>query len=246
MSCPPSSDQEARGASLLIINPNTNSRVTGNIRAAVERVIAQATTVRVVNPAEGPFAIENEADRDIAEPHVLALVRESLTSRPDAYVLAAFDDIGLSTARGMVAVPVVGAVEAGIAAARTMGRRFSIVTTVEAALPGIRAQLARHGAADIATARAAGIGVAEAADGTRFARERLLRAIDLAVRTDGADAIMLGSGGLTGCADMLRNHTSVPIVDAVLAAVKMAEALAPACQRSYTLRLPEAKTNARA
>ncbi|MCJ8142894.1 aspartate/glutamate racemase family protein [Ancylobacter sp. A5.8] len=227
--------REAASTRLLVINPNTNAHVTANIRAALEGVVARSTLARVVNPAAGPFAIESEADRDAAEPGVLALVRDSLlpiAARPDAYVLAAFDDIGLGAARVLSGAPVIGAVEAGIAAARTLGRRFAVVTTVEAALPGIRRQLRHHGAADIATARAAGIGVAEAAEGGRAAHEKLLRAIYLAANEDGADAILLGSGGLTGTADRLRASTSVPIIDAVLAAATMAEALATLTRRT--------------
>ncbi|CAH1652470.1 Hydantoin racemase [Hyphomicrobiales bacterium] len=221
--------QAARATSLLIINPNTNVRVTDNIRAAVQRIIGPATRALVLNPSAGPFAIENEQHREAAEPHVVDLVRGSHATRHDAYVLSAFDDIGLSRARALTRAPVVGAVEAGIAAARTMARRFAVVTTVEAALPGIREQLRRHGAADMASVRAAGIGVTEAADRGYAARQCLLRSIYLAVHEDGAEAILLGSGGLTGWTDLLQDETDVPIIDGVLAAVKMAEAFANLC-----------------
>lgn len=219
------SRQEARPTRLLIVNPNTNPRVTANLRAEVARVILPSTLARVVNPAAGPFSIETEADRDAAEQHVLALLRDSLPACHQAYVLAAFDDIGLASARALLRVPVVGAVEAGFAAARTLARRFTVVTTVESALPGIRNQFDRYGVAQMATARAAGIGVAEAAEGGGAVIDRLLQAIDRAEREDGAEAILLGSGGLTGSADILTRHTRLPVIDAVLAAVKLAEGL---------------------
>lgn len=219
------SDRDALATSLMVVNPNTNPRVTANIRAEVARVILPSTQALVVNPAAGPFSIETEADRDAAETHVLALLRDAMTARHDGYVLAAFDDIGLAGARTLLRAPVVGAVEAGIAAARAMARRFTVVTTVSGALPGIRRQFARHGVAQMATARAADIGVAEAANGGGAAIEKLVQAIDAAVRSDGAEVILLGSGGLTGSADILRRHVGIPVIDAVLAAVKLAEGL---------------------
>ncbi|MBB3773468.1 allantoin racemase [Angulomicrobium tetraedrale] len=225
------SPEEARATRLLIVNPNTNPRVTANIRAEIARVILPSTQARVVNPPEGPFSIESEADRDAAEAHVLALLRGSLAARHQAYVLAAFDDIALASARAFLRVPVVGAVEAGITAARTLARRFTVVTTVASALPGIRSQLERYGVAQMATARAAGIGVAQAAEGGGVAIERLLETIARAVKNDGAEAILLGSGGLTGSADRLRPHVHIPIIDAVLAAAKLAEALAALAPR---------------
>ncbi|MGV8938579.1 MAG: aspartate/glutamate racemase family protein [Allorhizobium sp.] len=220
-----SSVEEAPQRRLLVINPNINPTVTERVRKVAEAIVAPTTSVTVVNPAEGPFSIETAEHRAAAVPNVLDLVRCTLNQRYDAYVFACFDDIALFETRAMTGVPVVGTCEAGIAAARTMAERFSIITTVHSAVPGIQRLLARYGAAEISTVRAAGIGVAAAAGGDDETEVRILAAIQDAIEQDGARAILLGSGGLTGRAADLEQRFGIPVIDGVAAAIKMAEGL---------------------
>lgn len=218
--------QETLFRRLLVINPNTNPAVTEKIRVQAEMVISPQTRVTVVNPATGPFSIETPEHRDDAIPRVISLVRETLAESYDAYVFGCFDDIALFETRAMVGVPVVGTCEAGIAVARTMASRFTIITTVHSAVPGIGKLLDRYGAADICTVRAAGIGVAAAAGTDGTAETRIFQAVQDAMTIDDAQAILLGSGGLTGRAADLERHFSIPVIDGVAAAIKMAEGFA--------------------
>jgi hypothetical protein len=103
-----------------------------------------------------------------------------------------------------------------------MATRFSILTTVHSAVPDIHRLLARYGAADICSVRAAGTGVAAAASDTE---RKILSAVREAVDKDGAKAILLGSGGLTGRANDLEQLFGIPVMDGVAAAIKMAEGL---------------------
>jgi allantoin racemase len=226
MNSPASSGKEVPQRRLLVINPNINPTVTQRVRQVAEAIVTPQTSVTVVNPATGPFSIETMEHRDAAVPQVLDLVRHTLDHRYDAYVFACFDDIALFETRAMTGVPVVGTCEAGIAAARTMAAQFTIITTVHSAVPGIQRLLARYGAADICTVRAAGIGVAAAAGGDSDTESRILSAVREAVDQDGAKAILLGSGGLTGRAGDLEKQFGIPVIDGVAAAIKMAEGLA--------------------
>lgn len=223
---PPPPSVAAVPRRLLVINPNTNPAVTGMIRMEAARVVSIGTQVTVVNPATGPFSIETTGHRDDAVPRVISLVRDMIEQRFDAYAFGCFDDIALFETRAMAGVPVVGTCEAGIAAVRTMAARFTIITTVHSAVPGIRALLGRYGAADLCTVRAAGVGVAAAAGGGGDAEERILCAMREAIDKDGAEAILLGSGGLTGRAADLEARFGLPVIDGVAAAIKMAESLA--------------------
>jgi allantoin racemase len=211
---------------LLVINPNTNPAVTEKIRIQAELVLSPQTTATVVNPPTGPFSIETRDHRDDAIPRVLSLVRTMSADPYDAYVFGCFDDIALFETRALVGVPVVGTCEAGIAAARTMAGRFTIITTVHSAVPGIHTLLDRYGAAGLCTVRAAGIGVAAAAGKESDAEARLHQALEQAISDDGAEAILLGSGGLTGRAPDLAQRFGIPVIDGVGAAIKMAEGVA--------------------
>ena len=209
---------------VLVINPNTNPAVTALVARACDAFRAPALAFEVVNPPTGPFSIETAPQREQAERAVLALVQARGHERHDAYVTACFDDLALDALRRRVAVPVLGACEAGIHAARAISSRFLVLTTVPQAVPGISLLMHRYGAGDRATVRAAGLGVAQAAAAGPQALERLVDTVRTAVREDGTQAVLLASGGLTGRAQALAQATGLPVVDAVGAAIGRAAA----------------------
>ena len=212
-------------ARVLVVNPNTNPAVTYRVRQVVEPFVHAGLQMEVCNPSRGPFSIENGVQRSEAEQAVLSLLRALPAPRPDVIVLACFDDLALHEARKLTARPVVGTCEAGISAARAHALRFAIVTTVHDAVPGIRVLMQRYGAGPQATVRAAGIGVADAARADAQALDRIVLTARAAIHEDGAQAILLASGGLTGLAPELADRLGVPVVDGVQAAIAQAVAL---------------------
>jgi allantoin racemase len=205
---------------ILVINPNTNPAVTQRVREVAEQHAVADVCFEVVNPPAGPFSIETPAHRAQAQVHALALIRSSKDKGYAAYVMACFDDLALEEARALVDVPVVGTCEAGIAAARAISPRFAVITTVHDAVGGIRVLMSRYGAGPLASVRAAGIGVAEAASAQGAIRERFIQTVHDAVREDGAQAILLASGGLTGQAPDIAHATGMPVLDGVEEAIR--------------------------
>ncbi len=230
---------QARPAGLrriLVINPNTNSRVTDRVRKLADRHCGPLLQFDVINPDRGPFSIETDSDKAQAEEQVLQLMVHQAKRGHDAYVLACFDDLALQAAREMVGMPVIGCCEAGIAAARAVSPSLAIVTTFDAALPGIRSLMQRYGAGPLATVRAAGIGVDEAARLEPQANERILRTIEASVEKDKAKVILLASGAMAGLASDLSHRAGVPVVDAVEAALTVAAAAAQCSKASAESR----------
>ncbi|SFZ84687.1 allantoin racemase [Devosia enhydra] len=206
---------------LLVINPNTNSGVTGRVRVSVEACAAPGTQVVVVNPERGPVAIETPEHRAMAVPNVLDLIARAPDH--DGYVLACFDDIAIAEARALVPVPVISMAEAGIRAAAAAHDRFDVVTTVEAAVPTIAALVASYGMANRCTVRATGIGVSETAEAGPKAEAALARTIS-ASRAAGAGAIVLGSGAYAGRRPALSRAFGLPFIDGLEAAIAYCEA----------------------
>ena len=212
-------------ARLLVINPNTNPEVTLRIRQVAAPFAGAHLRLEVCNPSRGPFSIENSDQRADAEREVLELLRVLPMPLPDAIVLACFDDLALQEARTLTGKPVVGVCEAGIAAARTMSPQFAIVTTVHAAVPGIRVLMQRYSAGAHASVHAAGIGVAVAAQGGEEALEAITDVSLKAMRENGAQVILLASGGLSALAPSLARRLGIPVVDGVRAAIAHAAGL---------------------
>lgn len=204
---------------ILVINPNTNPAVTARVRDVAERHAVRGVEFEVVNPKEGPFSIETPSHRAQARVHALELIQAGAGKGYAAFVMACFDDLALEEARAMVDVPVIGTCESGIAAARAVSPHFAIITTVHDAVSGIRLLMQRYGAGADASVRAAGIGVAEAASGQEATRDRFVQTVRDAVSEDGAQVILLASGGLTGQASDIAKATGIPVLDGVEEAI---------------------------
>lgn len=218
----PSRSHEARRR-LLLINPNTNAEVTGRVRIAARASAATTTHVDARNPSQGPFSVEGEIDRAAATPHVIDLVRSTLTHPYDGYVLACFDDIAVAEVRGMVAAPVISMAEAAIRTATARADTFAIVTTVVSAVPSIARLLAHYGVADRCTILATGIGVAETSGQTQSAEAGLRIAVLKARDEIRAQAIVLGSGAFGGRRTELATRFGIDVIDGLEEAVAYCE-----------------------
>lgn len=217
----PSAQNTTARRRLLVVNPNGNPEVTRLVSDTAAAVLHSSTDVRVLHPSGSPRSIETRADRGLAEPLALNLLSEHRDY--DAYVMACFDDIAIDSARRFLAAPIICAAEAAISVARLFAPRITIVTTVETMVPGIRSLVTSLGAGGICTVRAARIGVASAAAGGADIDRKLDSTIDDARNFDGAGAIILGSGGLTGRAEALSRRHGLPVIDSIEAALSMAE-----------------------
>ena len=209
---------------ILVINPNTNSTITSFMRKVAEELALEGIVTSVINPDSGPISIESDHDRRMVEPQVIEIVRRAEDSGYNGIVIACFDDIGLEEARRIASVPLVDAFRASISMVSHLASRFTIVTTYDGAVAPITALVNRLYPSLQYTVRAAGIGVAEAAS-SGSAHEKLCQTIQNAIEKDGAEAIVLGSGGLAGKAEALSVQFGIPMVDAVGAAISMCQAM---------------------
>jgi allantoin racemase len=209
---------------ILVVNPNTSGSMTDRLRRELEAVKGPATGLTVVNPAEGPPAIENAADEACAIPPMLALIRE-YAPHHDAVVIACFSDPGLEEARALVPIPVVGIEESSLHLAAMLGR-FTILTSRAARVPAKIDHVADLGLSTrLASVRPLGMGVLEMDADPERARARILEVGGAAVREDGAEVIVLGCAGLAGHASALGPALGVTVIDPSPVALLTAELL---------------------
>lgn len=210
---------------LLVVNPNTTESMTRKIRAAAFSVAAPGTEIIAVNPRSGPPSIEGHFDGVFAVPGILDEIRKAGTV--DATVIACFDDTGLEAARCVGDAPVIGIGEAAFHMASLVAERFSVITTLSRSVPIIEHNLDRYGLARrCSRVRAADVPVLELEAPDSPARERISREIACAIEEDAAEAVVLGCAGMADLAAMLAARHDLPVIDGVVAAVKLAEGLA--------------------
>lgn len=211
---------------LLLINPNTTPAITDRVLAVARAAAGPGVKLAAVTGRFGGRYIADRATYAIAG-HAALDALAAYRGRYDAVVLACFGDPGLLALKEVSARPVVGMAEASLALAITLGRRVALVTGGEAWVPMLEEFVAAQGL----SRRLAAV-LAVAPTGADIARDPegslalLAEAVTDGVQRHGADVIVLGGAGLAGLAAPLAARIAVPVLDSVVCAVRMAEAVA--------------------
>jgi allantoin racemase len=210
---------------ILVVNVNTTAAVTDGIVRAAAAVAGTGSEIVGVTPWFGAESVEGNVESHLAAVGVL----DAVLRHPDPYdavVQAGFGEHGREALQEALTVPVVDITEAAATTATFLGRRYSVVTSLDRTVPLIEDRLLLAGLdRRCASVRASGLGVLELERDPDAAAAAVAEQAAVAVRDDGAEVIVLGCGGLAGLADRVRDRTGVPVVDGVPAAVTTAESL---------------------
>lgn len=217
---------------ILIINPNTTASMTEKIAASARAVATAGVEIVARNPEKGPVSIEGHYDEAISTPELLGEVRNGEAEGFDGFVVACFDDPAIGACREIATGPVVGICEAAMHAAVMIASSFSVVTTLPRSIPIIEDLAFRYGMERrCRKVRAADLPVLALEEDSN-ARLRILDEIKLAVAEDNCEAVILGCAGMADLPNWLTQEAGVPVIDGVVAAVRIVEALVGAGLRT--------------
>ncbi len=125
-------------------------------------------------------------------------VMEAVRAHPgpyDAVIQAGYGEHGREGLQELLDVPVVDITEAAASTAQFLGRRYSVVTTLDRTVPLIEERLHVAGlSARCASVRASGLGVLDLEQDEKAAVDAIAEEAELAVREDRAEVICLGCG----------------------------------------------------
>lgn len=211
---------------LLLVNPNTTASMTTAIGESARAAARPTTAVLAVNPVHGPASIENDEDEHRCIPGLLEEVRKAATGQdpPDAYVIACFGDPGLDEVRAVVEAPVLGIAQAAMHAAALTAGSFSVVTSMTATVPRAWELAKAYTPNQCLGAYACDIPVLRI-DSDPGTIEPIGDLCASALTRDGSRSIVLGCAAMAKFAAPLSARLGVPVVDGVVAATLLAEAL---------------------
>ncbi len=207
---------------IVVLNPNSSQSVTDALSDALEPFrFSGGPEIRCDTLAAGPPAIETDAHvASVVEP-----VKAYIRARADtcsAFVIACFSDPGLHEARRVSARPVFGMAECGLLTALAQGRRFGVISILEASVGrhlryiremGIESRLA----GDLPV----GLGVLELEE--HDAALDRMSAVGARLRdAHGADVVVMGCAGMASLHGALERRLGIPVIEPVQAAVSMA------------------------
>ncbi|MCI9888905.1 Asp/Glu/hydantoin racemase [Micrococcales bacterium 31B] len=210
---------------ILVANVNTTTSMTESIAAAARAAAGPGTEIIPLTPHFGADSCEGNFESYLAAIAVMDAVTR-FDGEFDAVVQAGYGEHGREGLQELLDVPVVDITDAAASTAQFLGHKYSVVTTLDRAVPLIEDRLLLGGyTARCASVRASGLGVLELEEDPDRAVEAIVAAATRCVRDDHAEVIVLGCGGMSGLDERIRRELGVPVVDGVAAAVTIAESL---------------------
>ena len=210
---------------ILIVNVNTTPSMTDGIAAQARKFASPGTEIVGLTPRFGAESVEGNFESYLCAVGVMDAVMRY--DQPfDAVIQAGYGEHGREGLQELLEVPVVDITEAAASTAMFLGHKYSVVTTLDRAVPLIEDRLKLAGLdARCASVRASGMAVLELETQPERAVETIVAQSEAAVRDDHAEVICLGCGGMAELEAKVRERTGVPVVDGVAAAVTIAESL---------------------
>jgi allantoin racemase len=214
-----------------IINPTITASWEEESRLAYQQAADPDTTVSVVTLEWGVASIESYRDHALAIPDILNKVVAAEREGVDAVIIDCMGDPGVSAARELVRMPVVGPAEASLHLAAMLGHRFSVLTVLDSRIPMMHEQVAHYGlSGKLASVRAFNIPVLDLDKDWGTTLAALIDVGERAVREDGAHVIVPACTGLAGKARQIQTGLAqrgceVVVLDPPSVAIKTAEML---------------------
>ncbi len=210
---------------ILVVNVNTTESMTQAIGKQAAAVAGPDTEIVALTPLFGAESVEGNYESYLAAIAVMETVR-AYRDPFDAVIQAGYGEHGREGLQELLDVPVVDITEAAASTAMFLGHKYSVVTTLDRAVPLIEDRLKLAGLdARCASVRASGMAVLELESDPDAAVEAIVAQSVRAVEDDRAEVICLGCGGMAGLTEQVVQRTGVPVVDGVAAAVTIAESL---------------------
>lgn len=213
---------------ILFINPNTSEEFTTKVERVAKSYAASGTEIVTRTPFAGPRSIEGMYDELLSCAPTLEVALPEL-GQVDGIVIACYSDHqAVYALREISDTPVIGIAEASMLMASMLGYRFSVVTTNEEWVPLLWDAVRHYGLAErCASVRSTGMQVLDLESKDETEVKALMRETSfMALNEDHAEVICLGCAGMSGLDKDLELELGVPVVDGVVAALKLLEGAA--------------------
>ena len=214
---------------IMVINPNSSEEMTRQIEQVLSHIKRPETELTVVRVEEAPPAIESDTDIAQAVPGVLRLVRRANAEGYDAVILACFSDPGLSAAREVSEILVLGIEETSLHVAAMLGHKFTVLTPLPQRVPKKEREIKALGLEEaLASVRPLGLTVTETEAEPERTKARVLEVSRKAIEEDGAEVLVLGCAGMTGYSEDIEKFLGVIVIDPTSITLKVAEGMVEA------------------
>jgi allantoin racemase len=195
-------------------------------QTSITPVKASDTEVTFEFVRGGVESIENTYDEQVSQFFIIQALETAEKEGYDAATVLCAGDPAIGAARDILNIPVVGIFESAVYLACLLGRKFSVITVLEDAVPLLEEKILVLGLERrCASVRSVDIPVLDLEKDHERMVEALAAESRRAVLEDRADTIVLGCAGMSEAAREVSRRIGVPVVDPVTAGIKMLEVL---------------------
>ncbi len=211
---------------ILVVNPVGTTRYDKSDLKYLKKKAGMDLELELVSLRKGPVEITTFQSQVEICPEILEILREK---KYDAAIINCFANPCIDAAKEASDKPVVGPGEAALYLSLLLGDRISIISPVDATVPQFRLNVRKMGIEKrISSIRSVKIDVKSLEDDSGVTTAAILREAKRSIEIDGAEVVVLGCTGMAYVADEIRKRLSVPVIEPLYAALKVAELLAQA------------------
>jgi allantoin racemase len=179
-----------------------------------------------IDRKDGLQTIESMYEEYLYIPVMIESVLQAEREGYAAVITGCAGDPGLDAARELVRIPVTGPGESGMLLANMLGFRFSVLTILDSVVRSTYDLAHKVGVSQkLASVRAIGVPVLEVRKGAESTYQTLRETALDAIKNDHADVFCMGCASLSFYSERLQADLKIPVVNPLVAALKMAEVL---------------------
>lgn len=198
---------------ILLLNPNSTNEITRRIKLAAERYNHGDIEIITATAKNAPPAIETSIDELTAANAII----EELTLRKGTYdgaAICCFSDPGLSAAKEMFDVPIVGMCESAVYFSSFYSKRFSILGSCGSGDVSYYLEHMKNYGAEgrLSSVEYLGTGVLGVPN---HITDEISQKIEVCINRDGVGAILLGCAAFAGLGDKLTEKYGIVITDGI-------------------------------
>jgi len=198
-----------------------------------QEIARSDTEISTVGLESAPDTVENDFDIALSLPCILDEVRKAEQESMQAAIIDCMSDLGVQAARRFSCIPVMGPAEASMHYATLLAHSFSIIGVIPKDRVFYTRLLRRFDLVDrcvsIPVVDVPILEILESDDPGKLV-DACFEASLIAIREDGAAAIILGFAGMPDAVSSLQGRLAesghaIPVIDPTLATLKLAECL---------------------
>lgn len=202
------------------------------VRRMLAPLLSPKVTLEIVSIPGGPKDLEYHVVDHRAVEWMLATLPRRAGPAPDAVCIGCFYDPGLRELREVLEAPVVGIGQASLLLAAQVAHRFAILVGRRKWVARMMDNAELQGLTRRITAwMEVGVSVQQMRDDPETAHG-VIHDVARQALAGGAEAVVLGCAALEGMAVRLQKELGAPVIDPVVAGVKLAELLAVLHERT--------------